>query len=204
MTRAKLKTPDQYDRRKYAIEYDRPAPELGISALFSIGGWTAIHRSWSSLSHPLEGRLPSMEMRRSLLGKFGARGFNRTHGARPQMWLCPREECGRAANAASPVHRSQRGEMLNIQDQPTKSRRMKTPNRKEPATAGFGRPASAGCPCLLRRAWICLVMKRKEARVAAAASTLACHAWNTGDDALWDHLFRSLRKKLSTPKRTLA
>ena len=143
MTRAKLKTPDQYDRRKYAIEYDRPAPELGISALFSIGGWTAIHRSWSSLSHPLEGRLPSMEMRRSLLGKFGARGFNRTHGARPQMWLCPREECGRAANAASPVHRSQRGEMLNIQDQPTKSRRMKTPNPKEPPAAGFGRPASA-------------------------------------------------------------
>lgn len=33
---------------------------------------------------------------------------------------------------------------------------MKTPNRKEPATAGFGRPASAGCalPSLLSR-WTC-------------------------------------------------
>ena len=72
---------------------------------------------------------------------------------------------------------------------------MKTPNRKEPATAGFGRPASAGCPCLLRRAWICLVLKRKEARVAAAASTLACHAWNTGDDALWEQMY-PLQEKL--------
>jgi hypothetical protein len=55
--------------------------------------------------------------------------------------------------------------------------------------------ASAGYPCLLRRAWICLVLKRKEARVAAAASTLACHAWNTGDDALWEQMY-PLQEKL--------
>ena len=75
------------------------------------------------------------------------------------------------------------------------SRRMKTPNLNQPATAGFGRAASAGCPCLLRRAWICLVLKRKEARVAAAASTLACHAWNTGDDELWEQMY-PLQEKL--------
>jgi len=39
------------------------------------------------------------------------------------------------------------------------------------------------------------VMKRKEARVAAAASTLACHAWNTGDDALWEQMY-PLQEKL--------
>jgi hypothetical protein len=44
---------------------------------------------------------------------------------------------------------------------------------------------SDGYPCLLRRAWICLVLKRKEARVAAAASTLAAHAWMTDDDELY-------------------
>lgn len=38
-------------------------------------------------------------------------------------------------------------------------------------------------------------MKRKEARVAAAASTLACHAWNTGDDALWEQMY-PLQEKL--------
>lgn len=41
-------------------------------------------------------------------------------------------------------------------------------------------------PCLLSRMWICLVLKRKQARIARAASTLASYAWNTGNDELYE------------------
>jgi len=50
-------------------------------------------------------------------------------------------------------------------------------------------------PCLLRRIWICLVLKRKEAKIAAAASTLAAYAWNTGNDELYEQMY-PLQEKL--------
>jgi len=50
-------------------------------------------------------------------------------------------------------------------------------------------------PCLLLRMWICLVLKRKDARVARAASTLAIHARETGNDELFDLMF-PLQEKL--------
>lgn len=34
--------------------------------------------------------------------------------------------------------------------------------------------------------WICIVLKRKEARIARAASTLASYAWSTGNDDLYE------------------
>jgi hypothetical protein len=50
-------------------------------------------------------------------------------------------------------------------------------------------------PCFLVRAWICLVMKRKEYRIAAAASTLALYALKTGNDELYDQMY-PLQEKL--------
>lgn len=50
-------------------------------------------------------------------------------------------------------------------------------------------------PCLLKRIWICFILKRKQAKVAMAASTLASHAFKTGDDKLYDLMF-PLQEKL--------
>lgn len=41
-------------------------------------------------------------------------------------------------------------------------------------------------PCLLVRMWICLVTKRKQARIAMAATELAAYAWATQNDELWE------------------
>lgn len=54
---------------------------------------------------------------------------------------------------------------------------------------------SDSLPCLLVRMWICLVLKRKEAKVAMAASTLARYAWNTGNDELWE-ITKPLQERL--------
>lgn len=50
-------------------------------------------------------------------------------------------------------------------------------------------------PCLIYCMWVCLVTKRKEAKVARAASVLASHAWNTGNDELWEQM-HPLQEKL--------
>ena len=48
---------------------------------------------------------------------------------------------------------------------------------------------------LLRRVWVCCVLRRKQYRAAAAASTLVIHAWNTGDNDLWEQM-EQLQNKL--------
>jgi hypothetical protein len=50
-------------------------------------------------------------------------------------------------------------------------------------------------PSLIYRVWVCLATRRKEAKVARAASTLAYHAWMTGDDELWEQMY-PLQEKL--------
>ena len=72
---------------------------------------------------------------------------------------------------------------------------MNASNLETNATAGSGRPASDCYPCLLRRMWICIVLKRKQARIARAESTLASYAWSTGNDDLYDITY-PLQEKL--------
>ena len=66
---------------------------------------------------------------------------------------------------------------------------------KTDTAATEGCAPSACYPCLLRRMWVCIVLKRKQARIARAASTLASYAWNTGNDELYEITY-PLQEKL--------
>jgi hypothetical protein len=50
-------------------------------------------------------------------------------------------------------------------------------------------------PCLLYRVRVCVFLKRKEARIARAASTLALYARQINDDTLFEQMY-SLQEKL--------